>query len=153
MISARELAAGIRFAGERAATIASYCKDWDFQLGHQWTSGDAFRHVAAVAGGAGQLAPMLDSGMLNGFTAAAASASNAERIKSLAAKSRDEVIASIREGHEASARAVEAMDDGDLAKVVKLGGYEMPKGELLAQIFIHHAMAHAYEASARWPLQ
>ena len=34
-----------------------------------------------------------------------------------------------------------------------LGGYEMPKGEIVAQVWIHHALAHSYEASARWPLQ
>ena len=67
-------------------------------------------------------------------------------------KSQEEVIQAIRDGHEASAAFVESLDDADLAKVVTLGGYEMPKAEILAQIWIHHAIAHAYEASARWPL-
>ena len=48
--------------------------------------------------------------------------------------------------------AFETLDDADLAKVVTLGGYAMPKAEILAQIWIHHAIAHAYEGSARWPL-
>jgi len=28
----------------------------------------------------------------------------------------------------------------------------MEKGEVVAQIWIHHAIAHAYEGSARWPI-
>ena len=27
----------------------------------------------------------------------------------------------------------------------------MPEAEVVAQIWIHHQIAHAYEASARWP--
>ena len=49
MISKQELVDGIRFAGERAAAAAKHCRDWDHQLGHQWTSGDAFRHIAATS--------------------------------------------------------------------------------------------------------
>ena len=41
----------------------------------------------------------------------------------------------------------------DRKKVVILGGYQMPKAEIVAQIWIHHAIAHSYEASARWPIQ
>ena len=70
----------------------------------------------------------------------------------MADKSKDEVIQAIREGREASAAFVETLDDADLAEVVTLGGYEMPKAEIVAQVWIHHAIAHAYEASARWPL-
>lgn len=153
MITKEELVDGIRFAGDRAAAIATYCKDWDHQLGHQWTTGDAFRHVAAVAGGASQIFPMLDAGVLNGFNTQAAADSNTRAIEGMKVKSRDEIIAAIKAGHATSAAFVATLDEGDLQKVVKLGGYEMPKGEILAQVWIHHAMAHAYEASARWPLQ
>ena len=58
----------------------------------------------------------------------------------------------ILEGHETAAAFVEGLDEGDLATVVRLGGYELPKAEIVAQIWIHHAIAHAYEASARWPI-
>jgi hypothetical protein len=51
MISRQELTDGIRFAGRRAAAAAWNTEDWNYQLSHQWTSGDAFRHVAASAGG------------------------------------------------------------------------------------------------------
>lgn len=151
-LSKEQLADAIRFAGERAAAAAHYTKDWDYQLGHQWTSGDAFRHIAANAGALPQIAPLLDSDVLENVNQAAAAAGNARGIDALKDKSREEIIQAIRDGAEASARAVEAMDDADLAKVVKLGGYEMPKAEILAQIWVHHQIAHAYEASARWPL-
>ena len=152
MISKTDLAAGIRFAGGRAAAAATLTKDWDFQLGHQWTSGAAFSHLAATAGGAAGLYPALDSGALSSYGVEQIAASNAKSIGRMADKSREEVIKAIVDGHEASAAFVETLDDGDLAKVVTLGGYEMPKAEILAQIWIHHAIAHAYEASARWPL-
>ena len=152
MISKTDLAAGIRFAGGRAATAATLTKDWDFQLGHQWTSGAAFSHLAATAGGAAGLYPALDSGALSSYGVEQIAASNAKSNGRMADKSREEVIKAIVDGHEASAAFVETLDDGDLAKVVTLGGYEMPKAEILAQIWIHHAIAHAYEASARWPL-
>ncbi|HMO54815.1 MAG TPA: hypothetical protein PJ994_09950 [Tepidiformaceae bacterium] len=77
---------------------------------------------------------------------------NAAAIASQNEKSRDEVIAAIIEGHDKSADFVATLDEADLNKVVKLGGYEMEKGEIVAQIWIHHAIAHAYEASARWPI-
>jgi hypothetical protein len=51
-----------------------------------------------------------------------------------------------------SAAFVETLDDAELAKTVTLGGYTWPKSELIAQIWIHHPIAHAYEASARWPI-
>ncbi|MCK9519845.1 MAG: maleylpyruvate isomerase N-terminal domain-containing protein [Dehalococcoidia bacterium] len=151
-ISKQELAQAIRFAGDRAATAAHYTKDWNHQLGHQWTSGDAFRHIAATAAGLERLAPLLDAGVLDGVNQAAAAANNAQTIEAAQGMSREEVIQAIRDGAEQSAKAVEAMDDADLAKTVTLGGYEMPKGEILAQIWVHHQIAHAYEASARWPL-
>lgn len=151
-ISKQELADGIRFAGRRAAAAAERTQDWDYQLGHRWTSGDAYRHIAAVAGGAARLYPLLDAGVLSSVTVEQAAQNNAASIAALAGKSREEVIAAILEGHEASARFVEGLDEGDLAKVVKLGGYEMEKAEIIAQIWIHHAIAHAYEASARWPI-
>ncbi len=152
MISKIDLAAGIRFAGERAATAATLTKDWDYQLGHQWTSAAAFSHLAATAGGAAGLYPLLDSGALSSYGVEQIAANNAKSIGRMADKSRDEVINAILLGHESSAAFVETLDDADLARVVTLGGYEMAKAEIVAQIWIHHAIAHAYEASARWPL-
>ncbi|MGE5595449.1 MAG: hypothetical protein ACM3S1_05375 [Hyphomicrobiales bacterium] len=151
-ISKQELADGIRFAGQRAAAAARYCKDWDHQLAHQWTSRDAFAHVAATAGGLAAVYPMLDTGLLNGYSVDAAAAGNANAIAGMAGKSRDEIVQTIIAGHNQSAAFVESLDEADLQKVVTLGGYEMPKAEIVAQIWIHHAIAHSYEASARWPL-
>lgn len=153
MIGKDELVQGIRFAGRRAAAAAENCKDWDHQLGHQWTTRDAFAHVAAVAGGAQGLYPLLDGDVLNNLDAVAIAANNANAIKGQAEKTRETIIAEIVSGADRSAEFVAGLDDGDLAKVVKLGGYEMAKAEVLAQIWIHHQIAHAYEASARWPLQ
>lgn len=152
MIGKQALVEGIRFAGERAAAAAEYCANWDHQLGHQWTSGDAFRHIAATAAGAGGLVPMLDAGVLSGVPVERIAAGNAKSISGMAEKSRAEIVAAIREGHATSAAFVDGLDEADLAKVVTLGGYEMPKAEIIAQIWIHHAIAHAYEASARWPI-
>ncbi|MCC6383195.1 MAG: maleylpyruvate isomerase N-terminal domain-containing protein [Dehalococcoidia bacterium] len=152
MIAKQELARGIRFAGERAATAARYCRNWEHQLAHQWTSGDAFRHVANSADGLARLYPLLDAGALSAISPAAVAQMNAQAVASLAGQSREEIARAIVEGHRASAAFVEGLAEDDLAKVVTLGGYEMPKGEILAQIWIHHAIAHAYEASARWPI-
>ncbi len=152
MINKQELVQGIRFAGERAAAAAEHCRDWDHQLGHQWTSGDAFRHIAATAGGAAGFVPMLESGVLSGLGVDRIAQGNAKAISERSATPRAEVIAAIRAGHAASADYVAGLDKTDLAKVVTLGGYEMPKAEIIAQIWIHHAIAHAYEASARWPI-
>ncbi len=154
MITSKELAAGIRFAGERAATAGEYARDWDYQLGHQWTTGDALRHLAATTGGLERMYPMLaDATILSGLGVQQIGAMNAQSIGGLKEKSREDVIDAIRSGSEASAKYAETLDDADLAKVVTLGGYEMPKGEIVAQIWIHHTIAHAYEASARWPIQ
>jgi hypothetical protein len=153
VITKQELVDGIRFAGQRAAAISSYTKDWDHQLGHQWTSGDAFRHVAAAAGGAAGFYPMLESGILSGLPADQIASGNATAIATIKDQSRADVARAIIEGHNASADFVATLDDADLAKVVTLGGYEMPKAEIVAQIWIHHALAHSYEASARWPIQ
>ena len=152
MISKSELVDGIRFAGDRAAAAARNCKDWDHQLGHQWTTGAAFRHVAAVSGGARGFYPLLDTGVLSGMPAERIAMNNDKAIAGLTEKSRDEVVQAIIDGHKVSAEFVATLDDGDLAKVVTLGGYEMAKAELVAQVWIHHAIAHAYEASARWPI-
>jgi hypothetical protein len=152
MISKQELVEGIRFAGRRAAAAAERTKDWDHQLGHQWTSGDAFRHIAAVAGGAQGLYPLLETDVLARFTGELAAQNNAASIAGLKGKSREEIVRAIVDGHDASAAFVATLDEGDLAKVVKLGGYEMEKAELVAQIWIHHSISHAYEASARWPI-
>lgn len=147
-----ELAEGIRFAGQRAAAAGRYCKDWDHQLGHQWTTRDAFSHLAATAGGLAGLYPALDAGVLSGVGVQQVAVLNQGRIEELKEKSKEELLQAIVEGHEASAAYAETLEDVDLAKVVMLGGYEMPKSEIVAQIWIHHAIAHAYEASARWPI-
>jgi hypothetical protein len=152
MISKEELVDGILFAGERAAAAARYCKDWDHQLGHQWSTGDAFRHVAAVSGGAQGFYPLLGAGVLDAMGADRIAVNNDSAIAKLNEKSAEEVANAIIEGHRASAGFVATLDEADLATVVKLGGYEMPKGELVAQVWIHHAIAHSYEASARWPI-
>lgn len=152
MITKQELVEGIRFAGKRAAAAAQNTRNWDHQLGHQWTSGDAFRHVAATAAGLGGLYPLLDAGVLSGIGADRIAQGNATAIGNLKDKSKEEVIQAIIDGHNASADFAATLDEADLAKVVTLGGYEMEKAEIAAQVWIHHAIAHAYEASARWPL-
>ncbi|MEO8538868.1 MAG: hypothetical protein ABI577_03945 [bacterium] len=67
-------------------------------------------------------------------------------------KSKEENLEAIVAGHEASAAFVATPDEADLNKFVTLGWYEMEKGEIVAQIWIHHTIAHAYEVSARWPI-
>jgi hypothetical protein len=96
---------------------------------------------------------LADATILSGLGVQQIGAMNAQSIGGLKEKSREDVIDAIRSGSEASAKYAETLDDADLAKVVTLGGYEMPKGEIVAQIWIHHTIAHAYEASARWPIQ
>ena len=152
MIAKQELAQGIRFAGQRAAAALDNVQDWDHQLSHEWTTSEAFRHVAATAAGLEGFWPLLDSQVLNGMGVADLAASNTNTISGLDGKSRDELRTMIVEGHETSATFAEGLAEGDLATVVTLGGYTMPKGEIVAQIWIHHAIAHAYEASARWPI-
>jgi len=153
MISRQELADGIRFAGQRAAAAATYTKNWDHQLAHQWTSRDAFVHIASSGGGAARLVPMLSGGALAGVTVGQVAGMNAQSIAKMADVSREEIIQAIVDGHNASAAFVESFDEAALAKTVQLGGYEMPLAEIVAQIWIHHVLAHAYEASARWPIQ
>ena len=70
MISKTELVEGIRFAGKRAAAAGANAKDWEHQLGHEWTTGAAFSHIAATAPGAANLYPLLDAGVLSGVGAA-----------------------------------------------------------------------------------
>lgn len=152
MITKQELVDGIRFAGKRAAAAGANAKDWNHQLGHQWTTRDAFSHLAATAGGASGLYPLLDAGVLSGMGADRIAQGNASAIDNLKDKSKEEILAAIVAGHEASADFVATLDEADLNKVVTLGGYEMEKGEIVAQIWIHHAIAHAYEGSARWPI-
>ena len=152
MISKQELVEGIRFAGRRAAAATQNTPDWDYQLSHQWTAGDAFRHVAAAAGMLPNLYPMLGQEALSAIGREQVGQMNAQSIGAWAEKSPEEVRQGILEGHEASAAFVEGLDEEDLGTVVRLGGYELPKAETIAQIWIHHAIAHAYEASARWPI-
>jgi len=153
MINRKDLADGIRFAGQRAAAAATYTKNWDHQLAHQWTSRDAFVHLASSGGGAARLVPMLSGGALSGVTVGQVAAMNAQSIGQMADTSREEVIQAIIDGQNASATFIESFDEVALARTVTLGGYEMPLAEIVAQIWIHHTLAHAYEASARWPIQ
>lgn len=152
MTTNKELADGIRFAAGRVTAIAANTNDWEYQLGHQWTTRDAFSHIAASSGGAAQFVPMLDGPMLSSIGVEQISQMNAGSIAQMKGKTNDEIIAAIREGLTASAAYAETLDNADLEKTVTLGGYTWPKGELIAQIFIHHPIAHAYEASARWPI-
>jgi hypothetical protein len=152
MIEKKDLVEGIRFAGRRAAAALEHVQEWDYQLSHNWTTADAFRHVAATAGGLQGFYPLLDAGVLSKMGVDAIAEGNARTIESLKDKSRDELKQMILAGHEASAAFAETLDDADLAKAVTLGGYNMPKAEIVAQIWIHHAIAHSYEASARWPI-
>ena len=150
MISKQELTEGIRFAGRRAAA-AQNTPDWDYQLSHQWTAGDAFRHVAAAAAALPNLYPLLGQEALSAMGGEQVGQVNAQSIGAWADKSPDEVRQGILDGQEAAA-FVERLDEGDLAIVVRLGGYELPKAEIVAQTWIHHAIAHAYEASRCWPI-
>ena len=152
MATRKELADGIRFAAQRVVAAAGNTKDWDHQLGHQWTTRDAFTHIAQTAGGAANFVPMLDGPMLSGLGGEQIAAMNASSIAQMAGKTEAEIIQAISDGMNASAAFVETLDDADLAKVITLGGYTWPKGELIAQVWIHHQIAHAYEASARWPI-
>lgn len=152
MLTKSELATGIRFAGERAAAAAESTADWDVVLGNGWTTHQTFSHVAATAGGAEGIFPLLDTDVLNGMGVDAVAGGNAQSIEGKKSDSKEQIIQAIRDGHEASAKFVEGCDDADLAKVVSLGDYTMTKGEIVGQIWINHAIAHSYEASARWPL-
>ncbi len=80
MITKQELVDGIRFAGKRAAAAGANAKDWNHQLGHQWTTRDAFSHLAATAGGAAGLYPLLDAGVLSGMGADRIAQGNASAI-------------------------------------------------------------------------
>ena len=151
-ISKQELADGIRFAGQRAAAAARYTQNWDHQLGHQWTTRDAFCHVASTAGGLPTLQPMMAGGQLNGVKVDQVAQINQQNISGLAEKSKDEIVKAIVDGQEASAKYVEGMDESALAEEIKLGEYQMPVADLIAQIWVNHQLAHTYEASARWPL-
>ena len=113
---------------------------------------DAFRHLAAVAGGLDQYYGLIGGDMLNGMNVEAIAANNAQAIATMRDKSRAELRDQILTGHEASAQFVETLDEADLAEIVALGDYEMSKGDVVEQIWINHQIAHAYEASARWPL-
>ena len=152
MLSRQELADGIRFAGERAAAATRYASDFDHRLGHQWTTRDAFSHLAAVGGALEQFYPGIVGGDVADLTVEQTAAMNAQGIGSMEGKSQDELAQLIVDGHNASAAYVEKLDDDALAQSVRLGGYNMPMGDIIAQVWIHHSIAHAYEASARWPV-
>ena len=152
MINRQDLADGIRFAGRRAAAALEHVQDWDRQLAHEWTTADAFRHLAATAGALPGLYPLLGDASLSALGVPEIAESNAKTIAEMRATSRAALQRMILEGHEASAAYAATLDEADLATVITLGGYRMPKAEIVAQIWIHHAIAHAYEASARWPI-
>ncbi|HJN92703.1 MAG TPA: maleylpyruvate isomerase N-terminal domain-containing protein [Dehalococcoidia bacterium] len=153
MIEKQELVEGIRFAGRRAASALETVQEWDYQLGHQWTTADAFRHVAGAAGQLEGFYPMLDGDVLTKQTVDEYATINDQGIEGLGDKSRDEVRQMILDGAEESAKYAETLDQEDLDQVITLGGYHMSKGEIVAQIWIHHQIAHSYEASGRWPIQ
>lgn len=152
MVDRQELADGMRFAGRRAAAALANVQEWDYQLSHQWTTSEAFRHVAAVAPALEGFWPLIGSAGLHETGIASVAASNREAIDGLAGKSREELAAMIVAGQEASAAFAESVEQAALDEVVTLGGYTMPRGEIVAQVWIHHQIAHAYEASARWPI-
>ena len=152
MIEKSELAEGIRFAGRRAAAALENVTDLDYQLSNDWTSIEMFRHVAGTAGALSGFYPALATGALNQINIEAGAASNAKTIEANSGLSREELMQKIIDGAEASAAFVETCDEDELAEVVTLGGYSMPRAEVIAQIWIHHQIAHAYDASARWPL-
>ncbi|MDA0353225.1 MAG: hypothetical protein O3A10_13565 [Chloroflexi bacterium] len=152
MIEKTELAEGIRFAGRRAAAALENVSDLDYQLSNGWTSIEMFRHVGQTAGGLEGFYGRLGGDVLNKLGVEAIAAGNATTLESNASLGRDEVTQKILEGAEASAAFLETCDEGELAEVVTLGGYSMPRAEVIAQIWIHHQIAHSYEASARWPL-
>jgi hypothetical protein len=152
MISKQELVDGIRFAGRRATAAAQNTQDWSFQLGHQWTSGDAFRHLAANAGILASVYPLLGQEDLSAMGREQIAQMNTQAIDEWQDKSQEEVLQAIVAGHNATADFVATLNEQDLATVIRLGGYELPMAEIIAQIWINHSFAHAYEASARWPL-
>ena len=152
MIEKQELAEGIRFAGRRAAAALEHVPDFDRQLAQEWTTADAFRHIAAGAGALEGFYGSLGTDALESFSNDDAASGNARTVERMAEVSREELGAMIIEGSKASAAFVETLDDDDLATVVTLGDYRMPKAELVAQIWIHHPIHHAYEGSQRWPL-
>ena len=152
MVEKQELCDGIRFAGRRAAAALEQVQEWDYQLSHEWTTSEAFRHVAAVAPMLEALWPAIGSDGLHETGIDAVAAGNREAIDGLAGTGRDELRRMIVDGHEVSAAFAETLDQDALDEVVTLGGYTMPKGEIVAQVWIQHAIAHAYEASARWPI-
>ena len=152
MITRQELAQGIRFAGRRAAAALDHVQDLDHPLAHAWTTADAFRHLASVAGALPSFYPAIGTAELGALTAAQAAAGNQQSIHALAAASRADLRQTILDGHEASAAFVETVDDASLNEVITLGGYRMPRAEVVAQIWIHHTIAHAYEATYRWPV-
>ncbi len=96
--------------------------------------------------------PMLDGDLLNQQNIDDYAKINGEGIAGLNDKSREELQRMILDGAEASATFAETLDQQDLDQVIALGGYHMSKGDVVAQIWIHHQIAHSYEASARWPL-
>ena len=152
MIEKQELADGIRFAGRRAAAALEHVPDFDRQLAQEWTTADAFRHIASGAGALAGFYGMLGTDALESFSNEDAASGNDRTIEGMAEVSREQLGAMILEGSETSASFVETLDEDDLATVVTLGDYRMPKAELVAQIWIHHPIHHAYEASQRWPL-
>lgn len=151
-ISKQELVEGIRFAGRRAAAALEHVPDFDRQLAQEWTTADAFRHIAAGAGALEGFYGGLGTGALESFSNDDAASGNARTVERMAEVSREELGTMILEGSEKSAAFAETLDEDDLATVVTLGDYRMPKSELVAQIWIHHPIHHAYEGSQRWPL-
>ncbi len=78
MLSKSEIAEGIRFAGKRAAAAAETTVDWDVVLGNVWTTHQMFSHVAAAAGAAESMYPMLETPALNGMGVDAVATGNSQ---------------------------------------------------------------------------
>jgi len=91
MITKQELVDGSRFAGRRAAAAGANAKDWNHQLAHQWTTRDAFSHLAATAGGAAGLYPLLDAGVLSGMGADRIAQGNASAIDKMKDQTKEEI--------------------------------------------------------------
>ena len=115
MIEKQELADGIRFAGRRAAAALEHVPDFDRQLAQEWTTADAFRHIAAGAGALAGFYGVLGTDALESFSNDDAASGNARTIEGMAEVSREELGVMIVEGSETSASFVETLDDDDLA--------------------------------------
>jgi hypothetical protein len=54
------------------------------------------------------------------------------------------VVQAISAGHDATAAFVECLDEQALATVMCLGGYALPRAEIMERIWINHALVHTH---------